>query len=268
MPFRIFQPDGEISHVVKCFWSLDGNIEHHKKYIHRTLANHCPEIIFHYGGKFCELTSQNKTEDTFIAGIHGQTNTIRRFTAQSAPGIFSVLLQPYAIPLLFDVSAVEAKNQLIDLEFVLGKDGKYLSEQMLTAISNKERVQIISKYLKGKLKTYKRLEIIQAIQHICDMQGMVNVKMVAAQTCLSQRQFERNFKDLTGFSPKTFSRIVRFKSLTHSNKKKKSFTEMAYDFGYYDQAHFIQDFKSFSGYTPSRYFNGAAKDIFYAPKGK
>ncbi|NOT93323.1 MAG: AraC family transcriptional regulator [Ferruginibacter sp.] len=43
-------------------------------------------------------------------------------------------------------------------------------------------------------------------------------------------------------------------------------TEIAYDFGYYDQSHFIQDFKQFSGYSPKLYYDGKANDIFYAPK--
>jgi methylphosphotriester-DNA--protein-cysteine methyltransferase len=65
------------------------------------------------------------------------------------------------------------------------------------------------------------------------------------------------FKHFSGFSPKLFSRIIRFQSaLNHYGKKEKKLTEIAYDAGYYDQSHFIQDFKEFSGHSPKEYFSG------------
>jgi len=74
---------------------------------------------------------------------------------------------------------------------------------------------------------------------------------------LSERQFERQFRKFSGFSPKLFSRIVRFQSaLTQYGNNEKSLTEIALETGYYDQSHFIHDFKEFSGYHPKQYFSG------------
>ncbi len=77
---------------------------------------------------------------------------------------------------------------------------------------------------------------------------------------LCTRQFERRFKEYSGFSPKLFSRITRFQSSLDSfGNKDKSLTDIAYDCDYYDQSHFINDFKEFSGYHPSQYFSGQAE---------
>ena len=269
MKYLTYTPPDDLASIVYRYWSLEGTVPDGQKYIHRTMANFCPELIFHYGGKFKELTRENNIETTFITGIHGQTDKIRRFIATDQYGIFGVILQPYAIPLLFGISSLETCNQLIDLPSIVGTVGVALTEQMLTVKDNFTRVQIINRFLKKRLQDFKRPEIVNAAQLICRKSGLVDVKQIAMQAFLSQRQFERNFKELIGFSPKSFARLVRFKSLINNySKGDKSLTQVAYDFGYYDQSHFIQEFKSFSGYRPNTYFSGGANEIFYAPSAK
>ena len=269
MKYLTYTPPDHLTNIVFQYWSLEGIIPGGQKYIHRTMANFRPELIFHYGGEFSELTTDDSIQTTFITGIHGQTDKIRRFIATDKYGIFGVLLQPYAIPLLFGISSLETSNQLIDLPSILGADGITLTERMITAKDNSTRIQIINHFLNRKLQDYKRPGIINVAQLICKKNGMVDVKKIAMQAFLSQRQFERNFKELIGFNPKTFARLVRFKSLINNySKRDKSLTHIAYDFGYYDQSHFIQEFKSFSGYKPNTYFSGGANEIFYSPSSK
>lgn len=269
MNYQTYKPPANLTEIVRHYWTLEGNVSHNKEYVHRTMANFCPELIFHYGGPFREVVQDNSIKTTFITGIHGQTDKIRRFMTTENYGIFGVILQPYVIPLILDVSSVEINNQLIDLPSILGKEGILLSEKILGAKDTITRIQTVNDFLKGKLKSYKRPEIIRAANFICDNNGVVDVKKIAAQSFLSQRQFERNFKELIGFSPKSFTRLVRFKSLVNEyNKGDKSLTQVAHDFGYYDQSHFIQEFKSFSGYKPNTYFSGGANEIFYAPSEK
>jgi AraC-like DNA-binding protein len=269
MKYLKYSPPNALTNIVHQYWSLEGKVPEGQKYIHRTMANFYPELIFHYGGRFMELTDENNIETAFIAGIHGQTDKIRRFIPTDQYGIFGVLLQPYAIPLLFGISSSETCNQLIDLPSIFGAVGITLKEQMLEAKDNFTRVEIINRFLKKRLRNFKRPEIVNAAQLIYKKSGMVDVKQIAMQSFLSQRQFERNFKELIGFSPKSFARLVRFKSLINNyNREDKSLTQVAYDFGYYDQSHFIQEFKSFSGYKPNTYFSGGASEIFYAPSAK
>ncbi len=265
MNYFIHHPPKILSNIVRHYWSLDGHVPTGETYIHRTLANHCPELIFHYGGAFEELAGDYNTSKTFTTGIHGQTSQIRRFTAKEKYGIFGVHLQPYAIPMLFGISSGEFKNELVDLS-LLGQSGKDLTNQILSAQSNNQRLQLINGFLQQRLKAFDRPEIVYATQQIYRLNGLVNIKALADGACLSHRQFERKFMEHVGFTPKSFSRIVRFRSLINNYKRHDStLTKAAYDFGYYDQAHFIQDFKQFSGYNPHTYFSGGAKDVFYAP---
>lgn len=266
MKYYTLNPTKKLSNIVRYFWVLEGSISSNKPYIHRTLASASPELIFHYKGPFEELTFDDRSEKSFLTGIHAQTNIVRRFIVKSDFGIFGVFLQPYAIPVLFGIPSLEIKNELPDLVSLLGQDGRDLTEKMMLAEDNMERLSIISKFLEQRLTQFERPEIVNATKVIFDTNGQVNIKELAEQSCLSQRQFERKFKEKIGFSAKSFSRIVRFNALLSNYKRENaSLTEIAYDFGYYDQAHFIQDFKQFSGYNPKTYFSGMAKEVFYVP---
>ena len=182
-------------------------------------------------------------------------------------GIFGVVLQPYAPTLLFNIPATAFKNELVDLASLPGQEGMELSEQILSAGNNLQRIFLMNRFLSKQIKDFKPFSIIHSVQSICAKKGNVNMQQLSDQSFLSQRQFERKFKEFVGFSPKTFSRIVRFKSILDSySTDNKTMTEIAYDFGYYDQSHFIQDFKQFSGYSPTSYFKGKAHDVFYAPR--
>jgi len=85
-----------------------------------------------------------------------------------------------------------------------------------------------------------------------------SIDQVAGEVSLSRRQFERRFKILTGFSPRMYERIIRFqRAADEYNGQHKSITQVALENGYYDHAHFSNEFKKFSGYRPKDYFSGA-----------
>src|SRR5699024_12361683 len=73
----------------------------------------------------------------------------------------------------------------------------------------------------------------------------------------SELQFGRNFKKASGFTPKFFARIVRFQTAMESfGLETQTMAEIALKCGYYDQSHFIHEFKEFSGYLPGEFFAG------------
>jgi AraC-like DNA-binding protein len=77
-----------------------------------------------------------------------------------------------------------------------------------------------------------------------------------AERCnLSVRQLQRQFDEATGVSPKTLARAIRFEAIRNRLmfEPKANFTDLAYEFGYADQAHFIHDFKAFTNKTPREF---------------
>lgn len=95
-------------------------------------------------------------------------------------------------------------------------------------------------------------QIINIVNHIQRTKGLTPISNLLDNICLCQRQFERQFKNLTGVTPKMFSSITRYvttKEFIKSNPDKSLFL-IALECGYYDHAHLIRDFKRFGGMLP------------------
>lgn len=248
-----------LANYVQFFWVLESDTP----YVHRQVADISPELIFHYRGRFDELTVKGSKTPSFLAGIHGQSGTISRFTINESFGIFGAYLYPYAIPALFGIPASELTGMMPDLETIWGTVGSRLEEKMITAPDNRKRVRILTHFLSEKLRSAVSGSpaIFRSIKYIMETRGTLKVRSVASKFCLSERQFERKFKLYAGFSPKLFSRITRFHAATkyYNAGAGKTLTQIAHDCGYYDQSHFIQDFKEFSGHLPGAFFSGNAE---------
>ncbi|MBX3083244.1 MAG: AraC family transcriptional regulator [Anaerolineae bacterium] len=94
-----------------------------------------------------------------------------------------------------------------------------------------------------------------ATKQIFAVHGQLPMTELAATCHLSTSQLERRFKQFTSMTPKQLSRLVRFGAVVESllTNPNQSPNDLAFNFGYADQSHFIHDFKSFAGYTPGDY---------------
>jgi transcriptional regulator GlxA family with amidase domain len=84
----------------------------------------------------------------------------------------------------------------------------------------------------------------------------LGVSQLADKLNIHRRNLERRFETAVGMSPKQLSRIVRLQSTLKllEQKKYSNLTSLAYESGYYDQAHFIKDFREFTGISPKSFF--------------
>lgn len=252
-----------LKRYVRFFWTLEADVAAGGKYVHRALADSCSEWIFHYQGTFEEILGKGATQRSFTSGFQGPTSSYRRFEINRGFGIFGVYLYPFAVPALFDVSAEDLRNQMPDIASLLGLEGLLLEEKIMLAPNNNARVSIVSDFL------LKRLSAVQnppnamesAVKSIIVQRGAVSVEALASDYCLSKRHFERKFRTLTGFSPKLYSRIARFQSVfPELLTPTASLTDVAFKCGYYDQSHFIQEFREFSGFSPGEFLKGGSSE--------
>jgi len=270
MTFYSIQPSLLLADYVRYFWVLENELPTGGSYTHRTMASGCPELCFHYKGSFGELFAGDKLETSFRTGIHGQSLGYKRFHTTESFGLFGAFLYPFAVPVLLGIPAEEVNNQMVDIQTLLGKAGQILEEKMMLAASNRDRARILTAFLEnrlmmgrdGKLATACSSRIIPAIRQVVEAGGRLSIESLSDQYFLSGRQFSRSFSQYAGFSPKLFSRLLRFEgALGQYGNQDKSLTEIAYDCGYYDQSHFIHEFKEFSGHHPRHYFSGKAEGV-------
>lgn len=252
MDYGIIQPPAHLTGYVRFYWFVEGNLP----YVHHAFAYPCPEFIFCYKGHF-KYGIERREDTRLTSAIFGQTETFSRVTLNNEHfGIFGVYLYPHAFPQLFRLPANELSNQYATIQSVLGKDGEMLEEKMMLAANNTQRAKLVSGFLETRLKNARieHASISSAITAIVNAYHTNSVHALADTNFLSLRQFERRFKELSGFSPKSFLRITRFNSVLNKGLQHKSLTEIGIECGYYDQSHFIHDFQKFSGISPKVYF--------------
>jgi AraC-like DNA-binding protein len=257
-------PKLTLAKYVRTFWVLEGNNLNNKPYIHRTMADGSAELFFHYKGIFDELHLDSKIEKSIASasGISGPSQKFNRFCINENFAMFGVYLYPFALQKIFNIPASVISNEMFDLKTLLGHEGTDLEEQIMLAKDNHQRAHIMTKFIEKKLALnyYTDPPLFASIHYIIQTKGTIKIEDLAAQHFLSSRQFERKFKTFSGFSPKLYSRIIRFQSaIKQYGNKNKTLTKIAYDCGYFDQSHFIHDFKEFSGYHPKQYFSGNAE---------
>lgn len=257
MEYKKIYPKPTIEHLVQFFWNFEGDFSKAALYRHSSVASIYAKLAFQYIPGM-EITNKGESSKLFVSGFQSQTNAFYELSSNQRTGVFGVYFQPYALSLLFNIPAYEMTNCNIEITELLGNEGRILEEQILNCRSSQERVDIITHYLEKRVYTLpsNAKNIITSIHHMLIKGGNIRMQELLAMQFLSQRQFERNFKVLTGFSPKYFSRIVRFeKSITNAYKKHLTLTELALLSGYFDQAHMIRDYKEFAGKKPLAYFS-------------
>jgi AraC-like DNA-binding protein len=137
---------------------------------------------------------------------------------------------------------------------LMGSDINELVERCAEVESMDKIHECIEHYLLGKLTKVKELlPVDQALFQMLKCQGRMPITQVSDLACLSLRQFERKCKERLGLSPKVYSRLIRFSNAYRLFEKSEvpNWSEIAYLSGYYDQMHFIKDFKEFAGITPT-----------------
>lgn len=243
--YREIIPHLELQPFIYCYWQLKTTSPLQSPFLYRVVADGCIDIFF-------EL---NNVHESFVMGF------CKQYTAFELGNDFNyvgVRFLPTMFPQLFNKNASEISNQSVGLNLILPAISEFikntfLSNHSLLEIKNKWDEYLLELIVKNDFNSDHRL--YDAIDLILEHKGMVQVEN-ELKTGISPRQLRRLFKYYIGDTPKTFSKVVRFQNIlrakpsTQSLKKNKLF----YDIGYYDQAHFIKDFKNFYGVTPSQAF--------------
>ena len=117
-----------------------------------------------------------------------------------------------------------------------------------------QQITIAEKFLLSLLKPSSDQVITHAIKTIHETTGTLPVNELAKSLFISQDVFEKRFRRIVGTTPKQYSKIVRMQHAIKTHDASNNLTGLAYSAGYFDQSHFIKDFKAFTGQTPHQFF--------------
>lgn len=259
MYYEKILPSPHLRKYIKCFWVLKKANKPIQNVPETILPDGTFEIVFNLADRFQRFYADGKTEIQPRTILVGQMRQFVQIEPLGTVNLFGVRFQTVGAYYFFKFSLTEITNKIESLDLILEKGGKYLEEQINEVFNTNERISIIETFLARKLfenlQTDKPIEGV--VENILQNYGRVSVSKIAKEFGISQRQLERNFLHKIGISPKFFCRIIRLQNVLNALQKAeiKDFSKIAMAFGYYDQAHFIHEFREFAGKSPTAFFN-------------
>jgi AraC-like DNA-binding protein len=156
----------------------------------------------------------------------------------------------------FHFNLYEIHNQIYPIGDLAGKAGKRLTEQINETVATEQKIAVLQQFLLQQLAQQNEDPIFDyCVQKIISSKGKMAIKELEKKTGYSSRWLNMKFNDKIGVSPKNLSAIIRFKQYFQafiSGDEKSFFRNDFYEL-YYDQSHFIKDFKRFTGLAPTRF---------------
>ncbi|PJZ26108.1 AraC family transcriptional regulator [Leptospira hartskeerlii] len=128
-------------------------------------------------------------------------------------------------------------------------------EKLFQTKTNPEKISIVENFLISEWRGSKEDDLIlNSIIRIRKSKGNLKIGDLLKGLPISRDSYEKRFREMIGTSPKQFSNLVRMRNIIDSYSSQITLTEVAQEAGYFDQAHFIKDFKTFTNETPKHFF--------------
>lgn len=257
--FKYAEPVSKFRDYIAFFWEAEINHEGGEPYIYNYIATTKPELLFRYCGDYRAISdkySASIPEASFVGQSENYTNYV---ALSDRTAFFGVRFYPWVLSELFGIPATELTNDTLDIISLLGREGDLLNSDMLKSHNFADRIRVITAFLVTKIQDPSKrfIQMQRSFALIRSCEGKVTVDDIIRSSYISERQFERNFKILTGFSARTYLKILKFENalqcMKNSTNETGLLTSIALNNGYYDQAHFNRHFKEFTGKTPLNY---------------
>ncbi|MBY0425048.1 MAG: AraC family transcriptional regulator [Cytophagales bacterium] len=212
-------------------------------------------IGFQYQGSLSHLTDNSERKlSTF--GVSGLSDHFKIF--KNSPNVGSVLIffKEGGAAQFFKQPIHELFRESISLDhFLLRSELLQLEDKLQETKSDLVRIKAVESFLIRQMKNKEPDQLVlAALALIHKNNGNIRIKELTEKLHISQSPLEKRFREVVGTSPKKFSSIVRMKYTLKLYNSTLSLTELGYEAGYYDQSHFIKEFKNFTGETPESFF--------------
>lgn len=224
--------------------------------IYKVLPDTGLVIGFQYRGRLSRVEG-GEEYPLSTAGITGLGDSFRLFKNTAGTGTILIIFREGGASLFFKQPVHELFRESVSLDnLLLRSELLLLEEQLAGAGKDTDRIHITERFLLG-LMTQKTPDLLvpAALQLIHQYKGNIRISELAAQLHISQSPLEKRFRQAIGTSPKKFSAIVRMKWAIQHHHPQQSLTNLSYHAGFYDQAHFIKEFRTFTGQTPEDFFS-------------
>ena len=240
LTYTEFTPSPPLRAFVECFWTGRSGKGMAEPAFNRVLPDGCMDIIFDFEEPSC-----------YVVGTMRSASEVRM---SGKVDLLGVRFRPTALPGLLRTPASELTDRVVPLsEF--WPSSEELSERMFSCCATTERLLILEEAFEEQRSAWSRIPAAaaKASELIHASGGRTTVDVLTQSVSISSRHLERLFNDLIGVSPKEACRIARFRRAVGMLHTELPLAPLAFECGYFDQAHLTREFKRLAGIPPSVY---------------
>lgn len=273
MIYRRYTPAPPLNALIGCFWFAEGFEGSHV--FERLLPNGESGIVIDLRDEPVRIyDGQNidKFESYAPAIFCGARTDCFVIDTSRQERVIGIQFRPGGAFPFLRMPAHEAANVTLALDDIWPGEAMLLREELLATPSVEQMFSILERTLLTRLTPAALAPAVAfAARCLGGRNAGLRVADVADRVGMTSRRFMDTFRDQTGLSPKAFQRVRRFQHVLntlHLRGQRSfdgNFAALAADCGYYDQPHFIHDFRHFSGLTPGEYLAIAIRHQNHVP---
>lgn len=257
MEFKHFAPSDILKPYIKHYYIFESDSD--TEFDDTVFPSGDMEVIFNLGEGIWESSVDNKFLATPKIELWGQITKPLAIRSKGKHTMLGIKFFTHSASYFFNDGIGIFNDQITDLSAVIGNTARQLYAKLLETDYRHKRIELIENFLiKQLIANEKRSFKIDKVAHILSAikrnPTENSLGHIASKHNITPRYLHKLIYQHTGLSPTSFNKINRFQfSLKLINESQEPLTTIAYHSGYFDQSHFIRDFKSFTGLTPSAY---------------
>lgn len=261
-----FPPVPALAPFVEVIWGVRGAIDWFQEVV---LPNGVVELMINFGPTqrvtgYGEVAADDPFRRAWIAGIQDQPLGIASPDGSDHMG---VRFRPGGAHAFFDLPMDALRNQVVELEQVLGRHADDLRDRLWEAGSDRARASLVEQWLLDRrygvhpyYATCRR-----ALDILSESAFRTGIGELCERLGLSNRHLIQQFREVVGLTPKTAARIARFHAVVRDVRDQDDvdWAATAYRFGFADQSHLIREFRRFGGVTPAEFLRRRTPDHYH-----
>ena len=269
MIFQTYQPPMPLSQFVAMLWFFSGGGLPHSR--ERVLPDGSAELVINLDDNVRKRFDRNnprRFETVRRAWISGPQPESILIDVLPHATMMGVHFKPGGLAPFVAMPAGELSGALVELDLLWGSAATGLRDELLEASGIQEKFRCLERFLIRHARHPLSADpMVQWAVQVLSRESAAAIAGVAASAGLSHKHFIDRFRAVVGLSPKRFCRIRRFQRALGELRARREvdWADVACACGYYDQAHFIHDFRAFCGLTPGDYLEQPAADERFVP---
>lgn len=215
------------------------------------------ELVFLKNLQVYEASYNEPLKKLPQAFVWGQTKHGNKIVVAGTGSWFEIKIYPWAFELLFGHSALSLDSKGTALND-LNQEFGILAEQINFATNSTQAIYLFEQFAIQQLNSTRTVKpfLIYSFDRLLSSHGQMKISELCSKMNISRQYFHQYFKDKIGLPPKYYAKIVRLRHAVDIIYKQKNrpLTQIALETGYFDQAHFINDFKTILHQAPTSFF--------------